>query len=166
MLNLPIFDWNNLDGVIHNCVICRRLHETLGKVRMADLPAERMMEGSPFTCCTVDLFRFIYIEEINSKIKQYGVIFTCLASREIHTEVVKHRDENLFIQSLRRFITQREYLRYLRSDNDSNFDGADRASTNISRDGSPTSGIILEKPQRRLVNKGEESTCNSYVGSV
>lgn len=69
---------------------------------MADLPAERMMEGSPFTYCNVDLFRSFYIDEINSEIKQYGVIFTRLASREIHTEIVKHRDGNLFSQSLRR----------------------------------------------------------------
>ena len=112
--------------IVHNCVICRKLRGKLGTQKMADLPEDRMREAPPFTYCGVDMFGPFIIKERRSEIKRYGILFTCLSSRAIHIEVACFMDTNSFIQALRRFIARRGNVRLMRSDNGSNFIGAER----------------------------------------
>ena len=84
-----------------------------------------MMKAPPFMYCGVDLSGPFYFKERCSEIKWYRVSFACLASRAIHIEVVNDMDTNLFTQSFRRFMTQRGNMSYFRSDNGSNFVGAE-----------------------------------------
>ena len=53
-------------------------------------------------------------------------IFTCLASRAIHLENVNSMDKDSFIMCLKRFIGCHGNVRMLRSDNGSNFIGAEK----------------------------------------
>lgn len=57
--------------------------------------------------------------------KRDGIIFTCLAIRAIHIEVPPSLDTDSIINALRRFIPRRGQVRELRSDNGTNFTGAE-----------------------------------------
>lgn len=58
--------------------------------------------------------------------KRYGVIFSCMAIRAIHIEVAPSLDTGSFINALRRFIARLIQVQELRSDNGTNFVGAER----------------------------------------
>ena len=65
-------------------------------------------------------------KEGGKELKRFVAIFTCLASRAIDLEVVNSIDTESFIMCLRRFIGRRRNVRILRSDNGSNFIGAEK----------------------------------------
>ena len=91
---------------------------------MADLPLDRIKETAPFTYAGVDAFGPWYIREGRKRVKRYGIIFTCMASRAIHLETLNSMDTDSFLCALRRFICRRGNVRQLRSDRGTNFIGA------------------------------------------
>ena len=97
--------------MISRCVTCRRLRGKVGKQIMADLPQDRLKEEPPFTYCGVDMFGPFEIKERRNTLKQYGALFTCLASRAIHIEMTKSMDTDSFILALRRSIARRGNIR-------------------------------------------------------
>eukprot|EP00794_Sanderia_malayensis_P005086 gene5086-biopygen4146 len=56
----------------------------------------------------------------------YGVIFTCLSIQAIHIEVANSLDTSSFKNSLRRFVARRGIPEEIRSDNGTNFRGAEK----------------------------------------
>ena len=58
--------------------------------------------------------------------KQYGCLFTCLATRAVHIEVAHSLTTSSFINFLSRFMAKRGKPEVVRSDNGTNFAGADR----------------------------------------
>ena len=94
---------------------------------MADLPLDRVSpDEPPFTNVGVDYFGPFGVKRGRSVVKRYGVIFTCLATRAIHLEMASSLDTDSFIHALRRFIARRGQVKELRSDNGTNFVGAQR----------------------------------------
>ena len=112
--------------VISRCVTCRRFRGKVGNQIMADLPQDRLKKEPPFSYCGVDMFGPFEIKERRNTLKQYGALFTCLASRAIHIEMTKSMDTVLFILALRRFIARHDNIRSIRCDNGSNFIGAEK----------------------------------------
>ena len=113
-------------SAIFKCVTCRQLRARIGEQMMADLRKDRFEEANPFTYCDVDTFGPFTVRVKRSDMKRYGAIFTCLASRAVHTEVTHSADTDPFIQALRRLIAHRGNVRQIRSDNGSNFVGAEQ----------------------------------------
>ncbi|KAK3716446.1 hypothetical protein QZH41_007055 [Actinostola sp. cb2023] len=91
---------------------------------MADLPKERVTPAPPFTFTGVDYFGPYIIKTGRKEVKRYGALFTCLASRAVHIEIANSLETDSFIQALRRFIARRGPVRTIRSDNGTNFVGA------------------------------------------
>lgn len=94
---------------------------------MADLPEERVVPDlPPFTNVAVDYFGPINVRRGRSVVKRYGVVFSCMTSRAVHLEVAYSLDTDSCINALRRFICRRGQVTHLRSDNGTNFVGAER----------------------------------------
>lgn len=54
---------------------------------MADLPLERTKPARPFEFTTVDLFGLYEVMD-EVRLKVWAIVFCCLASRAIYTDVV------------------------------------------------------------------------------
>jgi hypothetical protein len=113
--------------VIKACTTCRRHFSPPLQQKMSDLPRDRITaENPPFTHVGIDCFGPFEVKRGRSQIKRYGCIFVCLASKAVHIEVAHSLDTDSFINAVQRFIARRGPPRELRSDNGSNFVGAEK----------------------------------------
>ena len=75
--------------VISGCFLCKKLGAVRGEQLMGDLRKEILMsEEPPLTHVGVDYFGPLYVRQSRSNVKRYGCLFTCLAVRVVHIEVV------------------------------------------------------------------------------
>ena len=123
-----IVDGNSaIRRVLSRCVSCRKRQVPVVTQVMSDLPTERVTSGEPpFTRVGTDYFGPFYTKNGRKQSKRYGVVFTCLATRAVHIEVADSLDTSSFIGALRRFQARRGQVKYIRSDNGTNFVGAER----------------------------------------
>ena len=127
---------------LSRCVSCRRRQRPPESQRMADLPEDRVREGEkPFSSTGVDYFGPFFVKRGRGQIKKYGVIFTCLVVRAVHIEVADSLTTDSFLCALRRFVARRGTVSLLRSDQGTNFTGAERE---------------LRDEVRQLLLKGED----------
>ncbi|XP_062617169.1 uncharacterized protein LOC134278886 [Saccostrea cucullata] len=113
--------------LVSKCTICRRQGSSVGEQKMASLPEDRLIpDEPPFTRVGVDYFGPFIVKQKRSHVKRYGVLFTCLTSRAVHLEVAASLDTDSYINALRHFIARRGQVVRMRSDNGTNFVGAER----------------------------------------
>ena len=110
---------------IDKCRTCRELRGKLSQQKMADLPAVRVEPSPPFSHCGADMFGPFTIQEGRKELKRYGCLFTCMSSRAVHIEVTSQLCADTLIQALRRFIARRGQVSTIRTDNGTNFVGAE-----------------------------------------
>lgn len=118
-----------LQRIIKQCIICRRVQARPLEQKMAELPADRVAIGDPpFTNTGTDIFGPFYVSRGRGKCqeKRYGIIFTCLTTRASHLEIAPSLETDSFINSFRRFICRRGKPRLMRSDNGTNLTSADK----------------------------------------
>ena len=112
--------------ILSNCGFCRHHRGKLGEQKMSDLPKERIiLDLPPFTNVGVDYLGPIEVKRGRSLEKRYGVILTCMACRAVHLKVAYSLDTDSCINALRGF-GRRGQVSNLRSDNGTNFVGAER----------------------------------------
>ena len=63
---------------------------------------------------------------IPASAKRYRVLFTCLTTCTVHLKLAHDMSTDAFLLALHRFISRRGFVKVLRSDNGSNFIGAER----------------------------------------
>lgn len=108
--------------LLSQCIPCKKRQAPLSHQKMSDLPSERLTpDKPPFSATGVDCFGPFYVKRGRSQVKRYGVLYTCLAIRAIHIEVLHSMDTDSFINSLMRFIARRGKPETIRSDNGTNF---------------------------------------------
>ena len=100
---------------------------------MSELPKERLdAYQKPFYNTGIDFFGPVIVKlsrktcANQAKAKRYGVIFTCMTTRAIHLEIAGDLTTDSFILALCRFITCRGNVKHIRSDNGTNFKGAQK----------------------------------------
>ena len=142
--------------VLSDCVTCRRYRGQASEQKMADMPKERITPDlPPFTNVGVDYFGPIEVKRGRAVVKRYGVIFTCMTSRAIHLEVAYSLNTDSCINAVRRFMCRRGQVRHLRSDNGTNFVGAERELREA------LSAIDHSKIQSALLQKGIDWSFNT-----
>ena len=113
--------------VLRDCTSCRRLFAAPMEQKMSELPEDRLRMGDPvFTCTGLDCFGPFFVKRGRSQCKRYGLVFTCMALRAVHIEMLDSLDMSSFINGLRRFISRRGGVKRIKCDNGSNFRGAER----------------------------------------
>ena len=113
--------------VIRHCVTCRRRDAQPCQQMEADLPLDRVTPHEPaFTSVGVDYFGPFAVKRGRGREKRYGCLFTCLTTRAVHVETADTLDTDSFINCLYRFMARRGEPRLIRSDNGTNFVGAER----------------------------------------
>ena len=111
------------------CVTCRKLRGSMLEQQMADLPPDRTEVGPPFTNVGFDVFGPWTVQTRRTRggvanAKRWGLVFTCLASRAIHIELLETMDASSFLCALRRFFAIQGPALHLRCDRGTNFVGA------------------------------------------
>ena len=113
--------------IVRSCVTCRKLYGKTCAQKMADLPSERLQASQPpFTNVGIDIFGPISVKHHRSTVKRYGCIFTCMATRAIHVEMLNTLDADSFINGFRRFVARRGKPDKVVSDNGLNLVGGER----------------------------------------
>ncbi|XP_033745498.1 uncharacterized protein LOC117331014 [Pecten maximus] len=118
-----------ISSVIHDCVRCRKLRARPQTQKMADLPVARITASAPFTHVGVDVFGPWQVVARKTRggvanSKRWCVLFTCLAIRAVHIEVLEDMSSSSFINALRRFTAIRGEVKEFFSDRGTNFVGA------------------------------------------
>ncbi|XP_075250861.1 uncharacterized protein LOC142343058 [Convolutriloba macropyga] len=95
---------------------------------MAPLPVCRFLDclsHFPFANTGIDFIGPFYIEDTKDKLTYYyGLIFTCMVTRAAHLESCPDLNTDTFLNTLRRFASQRCQPKLILSDNDKTFVGA------------------------------------------
>ena len=122
--------------ILSQCFKCKRQLQQPMQQKMADLPPSRIVPGEPpFSHVGVDYFGPFCVKRGRSRVKRYGVIFTCLVVRAVHVEVAHSLNTDSFINALRRFIARRGRPKEIRSDNGTNLTSAERELKHLIRGG-------------------------------
>jgi len=95
---------------------------------MADLPKSRVNEAPAFIHVGADFFGPLFIKERKlrnrNRIKAYGCVFVCMATKAVHIEIVSDLTTDEFLGVFRRFTGRRGIPEHVYSDNGTNFVGA------------------------------------------
>lgn len=113
--------------VVDSCMHCRKMKARLCKQVMSELPLERTKPAAPFGFTTLDLFGPYVVKDNvkrRTKMKIWGVVFSCMASRAVHADIVENLSTEGFLKTYQRFTALRGHPRKLWSDQGTNFVGA------------------------------------------
>ncbi|XP_067945353.1 uncharacterized protein [Watersipora subatra] len=113
-----------LATMIRHCAKCTKLRGNPVGQKMSNLPQCRTEPEAPFTHTGVDVFGPFKVKDYRKECKRYGLLFTCMASRAVHLEVLEDMTTDCYINSLRSFLAIRGPVSVLYSDNGTNFVGA------------------------------------------
>ena len=117
---------NALRSIKAKCVVCRKGNVQTIKPLMADLPEERLETNKPFNNVGVDYFGPFIVKIGRRQEKRWCCLFTCLAIRAVHLEIVPGLDSDSCLNAIARFIARRGKPKTILSDNGTNFVGAER----------------------------------------
>lgn len=113
--------------VVDGCMVCRKAKARKCQQIMSDLPPERTTPAAPFEFTSVDLFGPYQVrDDVKRRVtlKVWGVVFCCMASRAIHTELVNNLSTEGFLMAYQKFTAIRGHPRKIWSDPGTNFIGA------------------------------------------
>ncbi|XP_062537780.1 uncharacterized protein LOC134206099 [Armigeres subalbatus] len=125
------FEISKLRSVIRKvadtCTVCRITKAKPYPPVMAPLPKCRTTPFlKPFTSVGLDYFGPVFVRVGRSQVKRWVALFTCLAIRAVHLEVVHSLSTESCIMAVRRFVARRGSPAEFFTDNATCFQGASR----------------------------------------
>lgn len=141
--------------VIDSCVHCRKCRAKACTQVMGDLPPVRARPAAPFEYTTLDLFGpYTVSDVVRRRMKKvWGVVFSCMASRAIHADLVEDLSTEGFLKTYQRFTALRGHPKKLWSDVGTNFMRARPALKDLY---SFLGGINKEEVQRKAAVAGTD----------
>jgi len=116
-----------LKVVQRSCMSCRIENAKPTPPLMGQLPTDRITPYvRPFSYTGVDLFGPMQVTVGRRHEKRWAVIFTCLTVRAVHIELVDSLSTDAFLVCFHSFINRRGTPVRMRSDNGTNFIGAQK----------------------------------------
>ncbi|XP_044588714.1 uncharacterized protein LOC123267892 [Cotesia glomerata] len=119
---------NQVRKIVKKCVVSVRHRPILLQGKMANLPSSRVTESAAFSHVGVDYFGPLFIKERKfrnrTKIKVYGCVFVCMATKAVHLEIASDLTTEGFLGAFGRFMGRRGVPSNVYSDNGTNFVGA------------------------------------------
>ena len=114
--------YQGVKKVIQPCVTCKRYNAlSYTYPRVTNLPRHRVNMVRPYLQVGVDFTGHIVIKEGKSEKKFYLLIFTCLAIRAIHLELLPDMSTSQFVLAMVRFTNQYGIPTHVYSDNARSF---------------------------------------------
>ena len=108
--------------VTSKCVTCKKANgQPFALPPMPELPETRILKQACFKNTGVDYFGPVKIKTDTGITKCWVALFTCLATRAIHLELVMDLSAKEFLMALRRFISRRGKPTTIVSDNGPQF---------------------------------------------
>ncbi len=103
-----LFGVSERGGVIHKCVVCRKLRGNTETQKMADLPEEHLSVSPPFTHVGLDVFGPFSVSARRTRgghaeSERWGILFTCTSLQTVHIEIIDSLDTYSCINAIRRF---------------------------------------------------------------
>ena len=105
--------------ISNRCYECRRQRQLNSQPQMSDLPSYRFsVKPVAFKETGVDFFGpFEIYSQINTAMKVYCCLFTCLTIRGVHIEVTRNLQKESCIMAFQRFFSRRGLPERIHSDN-------------------------------------------------
>ncbi|KAK6744354.1 hypothetical protein RB195_011201 [Necator americanus] len=136
--------------ILRLCTICRRAQgHPYRYPEMPSLPPERVNRSRPFQKVGLDyLGPLYYRDQLHSQAKIWICLFTCMATRAVHLELVHNNTAFEFLLAFRRFIARRGTPDLIISDNATTF-----RSANDSLQSTIYNRKAIEKISTQLANR-------------
>ncbi|KAL6722921.1 hypothetical protein Aduo_017989 [Ancylostoma duodenale] len=109
--------------ILRGCIVCKKANCLPYRYPdMPSLPPERVNRFRPFQKVGLDYLGPLYYRDtFHTRGKVWICLFTCMATRAVHLEVVFNNSTQEFILAFRRFIARRGTPDYILSDNATTF---------------------------------------------
>ncbi|GFT54929.1 integrase catalytic domain-containing protein, partial [Nephila pilipes] len=107
--------------VFHKCLPCKLSKAKCGKQIEASLPSETVVPSAPFTTIGIYFAGPVYIRFLKSIDTAYIVLFTCVTTRALHTELVLNLTTDKFLLALQQFTGQTRLTHTIYTDNGTTF---------------------------------------------
>ena len=114
---------NTVKKILRRCVVCRYdKRKAFPYPGPPPLPMERVQYVHPFECTGVDFTGAIKVRNRSGETqKLYICLFTCVATRAVHLQLINSLSAEAFVLCLRRFVAKCSLPSKLLSDNGTNF---------------------------------------------
>ena len=149
--------------VLKDCITCQKLNALAFEYpKMTNLPRERVSLIKPFCNTAIDYTGHILVEDTNGEMrKMYIVLYTCLAIRCVHLDLVPDLSLGSFLQSFRRFCSTYGVPEFLYTDNAKQFLASQRVLIKIF-----TSDEFQEYLTEQSIKHSTIPVYASWVGGV
>ena len=149
--------------VLKDCITCKKMNAlAFSYPKMTNLPKERVSFIKPFSNTAIDYTGHLFVEDANGDMKKmYIVLYTCLAIRCIHLDLVPDLGLKSFLQSFRRFCSTYCVPDSLYTDNAKQFLASQKVLSNIFTSDEFKEHLIQQKIEHRTI-----PVYASWVGGV